>query len=270
MSDGDDFDAHAAELLRAARRSVSPPLRLRDSVDAEGSSAGGLEVLASEAEFARRRRDEDRRTTFGLGRGEVTPDGRADRDSEDDEDLAILRTYAEFLPPDAVRALKGMTNALILHRRLNQLDMVAVFKTSIATLLRDNKPGAGAPVNRTGQPPEMGSTFSADTARATDLSASFAAHVEQSVLLATGLPAVTLNSTPEQVFGFVEDLLNQLKLVLPYGPVLASAIVQSLPMDQVPYVCGLAVQKKGTVSPYAQAAELLLLCAGCGASGACF
>ena len=34
-------------------------------------------------------------------------------DSEDDEDLAILRTYAEFLPPDAVRALKGMTNALI-------------------------------------------------------------------------------------------------------------------------------------------------------------
>ena len=88
--DRDDYGEHGAELLRAARRSMSPEAIPRGGASGYASERGGLNLLASAAE--------DRRGTFGFSRADAETPGGPDHRAADAADRRSLESFRRLVP----------------------------------------------------------------------------------------------------------------------------------------------------------------------------
>ena len=162
--DRDEHGEHGAELLRAARRSMSPEVLPRSSASGGYESArDGLGILAGAAGVGR----ENRRSTIGIGRGDVETPGSPDHRAADAADLRNQEAYRRLVPPDVFRQVEDLTSAMIEQRRAGNEAMVAFNQECIKVLVRDNMSGSGAARTAVGViPPSSvgGFTFNASAA----------------------------------------------------------------------------------------------------------
>ena len=133
--DRDDYGEHGAELLRAARRSMSPEAIPRGGASGYVSERGDLSLLASVAE--------SRRGTFGFGRDAAETPGGPDHRAADAADRRNLESFRRIVPPEVFRQVEDLTGAIIAQRHAGDDDMVAFLRESMKILMRDAMSGAG-------------------------------------------------------------------------------------------------------------------------------
>jgi hypothetical protein len=122
--DRDDYGEHGAELLRAARRSMSPEAIPRGGTSGHASERG-LNLLASAAE--------SRRGTFGFGRDDAETPGGPDHRAADAADRRNPESFRRLVPPEVFRQVEDLTGAIIesRHASAGNDDMVNFHREGI-------------------------------------------------------------------------------------------------------------------------------------------